>query len=98
MSTPGYEIKDPSSLSNHAGQVADVSTMINEANQAGQQVGLGGVEAYGLLCSPLIIPALQMFEGNADDLLRNAAELAGALSDGIKRTITDYTDLEQRIA
>ncbi|WP_018684157.1 hypothetical protein [Actinokineospora enzanensis] len=98
MTTPGYEINDPSSLSAHVGRVAHVSDMINEANTAGQQVGLGGVDAYGLLCSPLMIPALQMYAGNTDDLLKGAAELAAALSDGIKRTITDYDGVEQQLS
>ncbi|MFD1048893.1 hypothetical protein ACFQ1S_26830 [Kibdelosporangium lantanae] len=81
MSADGYGIKDPDTLSNHAGKVADVSTMISEANAAGQQVGLGGVQAYGLLCSPVLIPILQAFQGDSDDLLRSASDLAGALAD-----------------
>lgn len=97
MSAPGYEIKDPASLSSHAGKVAGVSDMIGEANTAGRQTGLGGVEAYGLLCSPLMIPALQAFQGDLDDLLTGAADLASALSDGINRTISDYDDIEQRV-
>jgi hypothetical protein len=97
MSADGYGIKDPDTLSSHAGKVADVSTMISEANAAGQQVGLGGVQAYGLLCSPVIIPILQAFQGDSDDLLRSASDLAGALADGIKKTITDYTNIEQQI-
>lgn len=97
MSADGYGIKDPETLSSHAGKVADVSTMISEANAAGQQVGLGGVQAYGLLCSPVIIPILQAFQGDSDDLLKSASDLAGALADGIKKTITDYTNIEQQI-
>jgi hypothetical protein len=97
MSADGYGIKDPDTLSSHAGKVADVSTMISEANAAGQQVGLGGVQAYGLLCSPVIIPILQAFQGDSDDLLKSASDLAGALADGIKKTITDYTNIEQQI-
>ena len=97
MSAPGYEIEDPQALSTHAGKVAGVSDMINGAKNAGNQVGMGGVEAYGLLCSPLMIPALQLFQGDMDELLNSAAELAGALSDGIKRTITDYSDIEHKV-
>ncbi|MCE7002421.1 ESX-1 secretion-associated protein [Kibdelosporangium philippinense] len=97
MSTPGYEIKDPSSLSRHAGKVGGVSDIIREANTAGQQVRLGGVGAYGLLCSPLMIPALQAFQGDMDDLLQSSADLAAALADGIKRAITDYDTIEQQI-
>ncbi|SDI19134.1 hypothetical protein SAMN05192558_101219 [Actinokineospora alba] len=97
MSAPGYEIKDSVSLSAHAGKVAGVADGIREANTAGGQVGLGGVEAYGLLCSPLMIPALQVFQGDMDELLRSASDLAGGLSDGIKQTITDYDELERRL-
>ncbi|SMD24918.1 hypothetical protein [Kibdelosporangium aridum] len=97
MSTPGYEIEDPATLSTHAGKVAGVADMIREANTAGQQVGLGGVGAYGVLCSPLMIPALQAFQGDMDDLLQSSSDLAGALADGIKRAITDYTGVEQQI-
>ncbi|GLZ43603.1 ESX-1 secretion-associated protein [Actinokineospora sp. NBRC 105648] len=95
--SPGFEIDDPAALSAHAGQVAGVAEGIREANTAGQQVGLGGVQAYGLLCSPLVIPALQVFQGQVDDLLQSASDLAGALSDGITRTITDYEDLERQL-
>ena len=98
MTAPGYEIGDPASLSAHAGKVAGVAEGIREASEAGNRVGLGGVEAYGLLCSPLVIPALRAFQGNADDLLRSAADLASALSAGVSRTITDYDDLERRLA
>jgi hypothetical protein len=94
VSHPGYEIDDPQTLSRHAGKVAGVSDRITGANNAGKQVGLGGVDSYGLLCSPLIIPALQLFQGDMDELLQSAADLAGALSDGIKKTITDYTEIE----
>jgi len=97
VTAPGYEIGDPTSLAAHAGKVAGVADGMREAGAAGSQVGLGGVAAYGLLCSPLVIPALQAFQGDADELLRSAADLASALSEGISRNIADYDDLERRL-
>ncbi|SER92985.1 hypothetical protein [Actinokineospora terrae] len=96
--TAGYEIEDTASLSTHAGRLAAVADGIRDADSAAAQVGLGGVEAYGLLCSPLVIPALQVFQGHMDDLLKSASDLAGALSEGISRTVTDYDELERRLA
>ncbi|OLR93846.1 type VII secretion target [Actinokineospora bangkokensis] len=95
MTSGGYEIGDPASLSSHASKVASVSAGVREAAAAGDQVGLGGVEAYGLLCSPLLIPALQAFQGNSDDMLRSAADLAEALAAGVKQSTTNYEDLER---
>jgi hypothetical protein len=97
MSAPGYEIKDPVSLSAHAGKVAGVAEGIRAASAAGSQVGLGDVHVYGLLCSPLLIPALQAFQGDVDELLQSASDLAGALSEGIKGTIANYDDLERQL-
>lgn len=86
---------DLEQLDRHAQQVGDVAHMVSGAHGAGQQVGLGGIEAYGLLCSPLMIPALQMFQGDMDELLKSAADLADAISEGLKTNSMDYAHIER---
>ena len=97
MTGAGYEVGDPGELAAHASKVAGVADGIREAGAAAAEVGLGGVQAYGLLCSPLLIPALQAFQGDSDDMLRSAADLATALSAGISQTIASYDELEQQL-
>lgn len=94
MTGPGYDV-DSGELHAHAGKVTEVADKVSAANNAGAQVGLGGVEAYGLLCSPIMIPALQMFQGDLDELTKSASDLAQSLADGIKANVTDYQQLEE---
>jgi hypothetical protein len=44
-----------------------------------------------------MIPALQAFQGDMDELLRSAADLASGLADGIKRAVTDYDSIDQQV-
>lgn len=93
MSAPGYNV-DPAELSAHSKRVADIADRVNRVRDAVNEVGLGGVEVYGLLCSPLMIPALQLFQGDNDELVSSAAELGTALAETLEARATDYRNLE----
>jgi hypothetical protein len=46
----------------HAGRVEDVADHVDTARSAASQVSMAG-EAYGMLCSPLLVPILGALEG-----------------------------------
>ncbi|GDY32866.1 ESX-1 secretion-associated protein [Gandjariella thermophila] len=95
--TNGYDVS-AAELASHARQAGDVAERVGRANGAAQQVGLGGVGMYGLLCSPVLIPALHAFFGDCDDLLKNAADLGHACAEGIQHTQRNYEQVERDVA
>lgn len=85
-------------LAAHAKRVHDIAERVNTARQAVDEVGLGGVDIYGLLCSPLVIPAIQMFQGENDELVESAANLGAGIAEAIESAAATYEALEEQAA
>lgn len=89
---------DAAELAAHAKRVHDIAERVNTARQAVDEVGLGGVDIYGLLCSPLVIPAIQIFQGENDELVESAANLARGIAGAIESASSTYEALEDQAA
>ncbi|MGH3387466.1 MAG: type VII secretion target [Actinomadura sp.] len=92
----GFEVKR-TDLDAHASQVNAVAGRVDKANAAAKESTLGGWGMYGLLCSPIIVPALAGFFGDSDDLVKKSAELGHAMSDALQTTRKNYDAIEQAI-
>jgi hypothetical protein len=96
MSAPGYNV-DREQLYAHAAHVAELAARITNAADTANQVGFGGFQGFGLLCSIPVGGVLQYFQGGSDDLLRSAANLGEALSEAIAKTAAGYTTIEDDV-
>jgi hypothetical protein len=97
VSGPGYGVS-PERLKAHADQVSDLADRIRGAASAATQVGMGGFGGYGLLCAVPVGGALQLAQGDADELMTSAADLGDALSGALKKAATDYTKIDDDAA
>ena len=89
----GYGVS-PAELKAHADKVHAIVDRIERANQAAKQVGFGGFTEYGALCSPLLVPAIQLWCGRSDDVIAQAKDFGDACAEGLKHTFNNYVQRE----
>ncbi|GAA2672957.1 hypothetical protein Apa02nite_042280 [Actinoplanes palleronii] len=65
---------------------------------AGEAVGFGGTEAYGLFLQALLPPVLELALGDTVELLGKANDLAQAISAGVQSNNECYLHNENEIA
>ncbi|PZS16904.1 MAG: hypothetical protein DLM57_09445 [Pseudonocardiales bacterium] len=85
---------DVTQLRQHASDVRRVAASVGQAGDAANQVGIGGLDIYGVLCSGLIVPSLHAFFGDAVDLVNKTAGLADAYADGLKANSDVYEEVD----
>ncbi|MGH8961718.1 MAG: type VII secretion target [Jatrophihabitantaceae bacterium] len=79
----------------HASDVRHIATAVDQAADAANEVGIGGIDAYGAICSGLIVPALELFFGDAVGLVRKAGDLTDAYADGLEANSDVYESVDQ---
>lgn len=84
------------SLQTHAGKVETVARRVDVAARAAKTVDLGGAGTYGLLCSTIIIPALEGFFGDTVDIIDTLSDMGNAYSEAIDHQHLQYDDMEKR--
>ena len=90
-------IVDPGQLAEHSSEVRQVAKGVEQASEAASEEGIGGVDAYGLICSPILIPALHLFFGDAATLVKSTADLGDAMADGLQSNSDVYADIDGEI-
>ena len=85
-------------LEAHAAQLKNIAAQVSECRAAGDAVGFGGTEAYGLFLQAVLPPVLEMALGDTCDLLGKADELAQAMSRGVAANNAQYQNVEAEIA
>ncbi|MEV6343138.1 hypothetical protein [Actinoplanes sp. NPDC051851] len=93
----GFEVT-PDQLAAHAAEVKAIAADVAECRAAGDAVGFGGTEAYGLLLQAVLPPVLELALGDTCDLLANASDLAQAFSTGVQSNNECYLRNEDEIA
>jgi hypothetical protein len=86
---------DVTQLRQHAADVRQIAGSVDQAADAANEVGIGGLDIYGLLCSALIVPALHGFFGDAVDLVEKAGELTDAYADGLEANSDVYEEVDK---
>jgi hypothetical protein len=86
---------DVTQLRQHAADVRAIAQSVDQAGDAANEVGIGGLDIYGLLCSALIVPALHGFFGDAVDLVKKAGELTDAYADGLEANSDVYDEVDK---
>jgi len=86
---------DPVLLRQHAAEVRRVADGVTQAADAVNQVGIGGLDTYGVLCSPIMMPALHYFFGDAGDLVSKAGALTDAYADGLEANSDVYQGVDK---
>lgn len=92
----GFEV-NRGDLLRHAADVDRFAARTDRVRTIAQTEGLGGSQAYGLLCSPLLIPALEIFSGNTEDLLTTLGDAGHGLADGLRACAGTYDSAEDAI-
>lgn len=83
-------------LRRHAGRVEEVGDQVSNARSAAGQVSMQA-DAYGLLCSPILVPVLGVLEG-AGILAMTAAASALDATGGALRALATSLDVVDEIA
>src|SRR4051794_13621867 len=96
MPDGGYQVH-PDELRTHAEKVRNVSSTLNQALSAAQQVTLG-VQAYGMICGPLFVPIVLAVSTPGIVTLGLSAQAMGTVADGITQTATSYQQQDQNAA
>jgi hypothetical protein len=86
---------DSTQLRQHASDVRAIAHSVSQAADAANQVGIGGLDIYGLLCSGLIVPALHLFFGDAVELVKKAGDLTDAYADGLEANSDIYEEIDK---
>ena len=77
------------------GHHAQYTVRAETAGDAADEVGLGGVSTYGLICSPIVLPAIHLFFGDATSLVKKAAELGDAYAKGLESNSDVYESVDK---
>lgn len=83
-------------LDEHRCHVAHVGQEIQMARDASVQVGVGD-GAFGVLCSPFLVPPLSLVEGQARDALSSASSALDRLCSQLGITVEDFTAHEDEL-
>jgi hypothetical protein len=86
---------DVAQLRAHAADVRQIAQSVDLAADAANEVGIGGVDMYGLICSLLIVPGLHAFFGDAVDLVTKAGDLTDAYADGLNANSDVYEGVDR---
>ena len=90
-------IVDPAQLKEHSAEVHQIAKGVEQASDAASEEGLGGIDAYGLICTPIIAAALNGFFGDAGTLIKNTADFGDAMADGLQSNSDVYADVDDDI-
>ena len=85
----------PATLREHAARVRAIASGVDTAGEAADEVGLGGVGSYGVICSPILLPALHLFFGDATGLVKQAAALGNAYAAGLEANSDGYEGVDK---
>lgn len=85
----------PAILREHASAVRQIANGVDTAGDAANEVGIGGVSTYGLICSPILLPAMHVFFGDAQTLVKQAAALGDAYAEGLDANCDVYQGVDQ---
>ncbi len=80
----------------HAGRVDQQAELIKQAHRAAHEVSMH-TDAYGIICSPIIVPLLKFFEGDAVTSIGETATTVESLAD-LLRVVATNTDVTDEIA
>lgn len=85
---------DVTQLRQHAADVRAVAGSVAQAGAAAGEVGIGGMDIYGVLCSALIVAPLHGFFGDAVELVHKTADLADAYAEGLEANSDVYEEVD----
>lgn len=92
----GFEV-NRTDLDKHAAQVDRFASRVGKAATIIDTEGLGGVDIYGALCSPLMMTALHIFFGDTKDMLDRLAGLGHSMADGVRTNSANYASAEDAV-
>ena len=80
-------------LSQHKAHVAQVASAVDLAKQASYEAGIGGT-AFGLLCTPMLLPPLLIMESAARRTMQSATDALERTSRQLGLTTEDFNSQE----
>lgn len=95
-SAEGYGV-DPGEVKAHGKVVAGFADRVREAQRAAEQVGFGGVDAWGMF-GGLITSAIDLVQTNTDEFIGTSADVAERLADAVQRAARSYEQFEAEAA
>lgn len=90
----GYDVHTEA-MREHAGRLDGVQDDIGTALDAAAEVSLGGTEAYGILCSPILTPLIGSIEILGGAAIGATHLAVGATALGVRGMAETYDFMEQ---
>ncbi|GAA4620095.1 type VII secretion target [Saccharopolyspora hordei] len=82
----------------HAEKLRGVADEVGVAQDAAGEASLGGTEAYGILCSPILTPLMGVVEAGGMAAIAAARGAVEATSVGIKGMADGYDEVQQAVS
>lgn len=90
----GYQV-DPALLRQHAANVGQIAGEVEHASDAANEEGIGGLSPYGVLFSPLAVPALGAVATLAKSMISGTGSLGREIQKSLSHNIDLYELVEQ---
>lgn len=84
-------------MRDHAGRLNAVVDRIDVAKDAATQATISGSTAYGILCSPLLLPLMGAVEAMGHTAISTARGVVSATAEGITGMANTYDEVEKAI-
>ncbi|ACU38077.1 type VII secretion target [Actinosynnema mirum] len=81
----------------HAGRLEGVVDQIDVAKDAATQATISGTTAYGILCSPLLLPLMGSVEAMGHTAISTARTVVNATAEGIVGMADTYDAVEAAV-
>ncbi|SDG24085.1 Excreted virulence factor EspC, type VII ESX diderm [Lentzea fradiae] len=81
----------------HAGRLDGVAEQIGVAQQAAAQATISGSTAYGILCSPIMLPLMGSIEAAGHAAIATAKTVVAATSAGVTGMADTYDAVDEAI-
>lgn len=81
----------------HASNLSSVAEAIGVGRDAAGQASLGGIDAYGILCSPIMAPLMATIESAGLAAISASHTAVDATSTGIKDMADGYDEVQRMV-
>ncbi|GAB2740902.1 hypothetical protein GCM10027174_12960 [Salinifilum aidingensis] len=96
MAQDGFAIHTDE-MRSHAQRVRGVAERIGTAKDAAGEISLNGGEAYGILCSPVLIPLMGMIETMGSAAIGTSQAAVEGTAAGLEAAAEEYDSVDEEV-
>lgn len=97
MTAGGFNVHT-AAMRDHAGRLDGIVEQIGVAQQAATQATISGTTAYGILCSPILLPLMGSIEAAGHAAIATARTVVAATSAGVTGMADTYDAVDAAVS